>query len=100
MPQYAPAPFATTFVTPVAPIQTAIPTMPAIQVPLPQTAQGPLPEAPAQWQTIPSRPAQGANRDYEAPGSRAVPTPDDARLQRTSQISSAPSAAIVWNSRH
>lgn len=100
LPQFAPAPYATTFVVPVAPAQAAIPTMPAINVPLPQTALGPAPEAPAQWQTIPSRPVQGANRDYEAPGSRTVPTPsDEARSPRTSQMSSAPSAAIVWNSR-
>jgi hypothetical protein len=88
-----------------APITAAIPTMPAIPVPMPQTALGPLPppeNSPEQWQTIPSRPAPGAARTYESPSSRNVPIPmDEARVTspRAGRFVPAPSAATVWNSR-
>jgi hypothetical protein len=90
-----------------APMTASIPTMPAITVPLPQTALAPTP-TPAgssveQWQTIPARgSSESRSRNYESPSSRAVPTPMDEANQsprRTSMFVPAPSAATVWNSR-
>lgn len=87
-----------------APATASIPTMPAISVPLPQTALGPLP-APAnsteQWQTIPTRPASNSS-PYDSPSSRPVPVPmDEARTitPRTGRFTPAPSAATVWAGR-
>jgi hypothetical protein len=86
---------------------SSIQTMPAITVPVPQTAQGPTPiaaERPTeQWQTVPARGASSSrSNDYDSPNSRPVPTPADdvnAIPKRTSMFSPAPSAAVVWNSR-
>lgn len=88
-----------------APATATIQTLPAIPVPVPQTARGPLP-APAnsteQWQTIPSRPSPTTSQ-YEAPSNRTVPVPmDEARTmapRTASKFTPAPSAATVWNSR-
>ncbi|HEY4260397.1 MAG TPA: hypothetical protein VGM98_09560 [Schlesneria sp.] len=88
-----------------APQTATIQTLPAIPVPVPQTARGPLP-APAnsteQWQTIPSRPSPSTSQ-YEPPMSRTVPVPmDEARTmgpRMASRFTPAPSAATVWNSR-
>lgn len=85
-----------------APSTATIQTLPAIPVPVPQTARGPLP-APAnsteQWQTIPSK-AMPSTSQYE---SRTVPVPmDEARTmapQTASRFTPAPSAAMVWSSR-
>lgn len=91
-----------------APMTASIPTMPAITVPLPQTALAPTPIAAEssveQWQTIPARGSSGSRpRSYESPSSRAVPAPMDEASQslprRTSMFVPAPSAATVWNSR-
>lgn len=90
-----------------APLTASIPTMPAITVPVPQTAQGPTPlsaERPTeQWQTVPARGASSnRSQDYDSPSSRSVPTPaDDVNPlpRRTSMFSPAPSAAVVWNTR-
>lgn len=90
-----------------APLTASIPTMPAITVPVPQTALAPTPitaERPIeQWQTIPARGASSSrSQNYDSPSSRPVPTPADdvnAIPRRTSMFSPAPSAAVVWNSR-
>lgn len=90
-----------------APATASIPTMPAITVPLPQTALAPTPISTEshveQWQTIPARgSSDGRSRSYESPSSRTVPTPLDEANQsprRTSMFTPAPSAATVWNSR-
>ncbi|MCX7409612.1 MAG: hypothetical protein NTZ32_16165 [Planctomycetales bacterium] len=90
-----------------APLTASIPTMPAITVPVPQTALAPTPitaERPAeQWQTVPARGASSSrSQEYDSPSSRPVPTPADdvnAIPRRTSMFSPAPSAAVVWNSR-
>jgi hypothetical protein len=92
---------------PVAPMIASIPTMPAITVPLPQTALAPTPiraePSVEQWQTIPARgSSENRSRSYESPTSRSVPTPTDEAIhapRRTSQFVPAPSAATVWNSR-
>lgn len=87
-----------------APSTATIQTMPAIPVPLPQTAQGPL-AAPAnsseQWQTIPSRSSAGPT-PYESPASKSVPIPmEEARLTpRAGKFTPAPTAATVWSTRH
>lgn len=94
------APILTAPIT-VAPAPQSVQTMPAIQVPLPQTAQGPLPppvNSTEQWQTIPSRPSASSS-PYE---SRSVPVPmDDARnvVPRATRLTPTPSAATVWGSR-
>ena len=93
--------------THVTPMTAAIPTMPAITVPLPQTAFAPTPISAEpiveQWQTIPARgSAESRSRSDESPSSRPVPTPMDEANQiprRTSMFVPAPSAATVWNSR-
>lgn len=99
--------YAPSFV-PAAPMTASIPTMPAITVPLPQTALAPTPIAPEssveQWQTIPARgSSESRSRSYESPSSRAVPAPMDEAShsppRRTSMFVPAPSAATVWNSR-
>ncbi len=98
--------YAPSFAQPV-PMTASIPTMPAITVPLPQTAFGPTPITPEpsveQWQTIPPRGAsENRSRGYESPSSRSVPAPMDEANQsprRTSMFVPAPSAATVWNSR-
>lgn len=90
-----------------APTTASIPTMPAITVPLPQTALAPTPitaePSTEQWQTIPARgTSESRSRSYESPSSRAVPIPMDEASQiprRTSMFVPAPSAATVWNSR-
>jgi hypothetical protein len=92
---------------PAAPVTASIPTMPAITVPLPQTALAPAPSvAPPiseQWQTVPARgPSVERSRNYDSPASSAVPTPmDEANrgTRRTSMFVPAPTAATVWNSR-
>jgi len=93
-----PAPQFTTFTPVTAPAAAGIPTMPAIPVPLPQTATVPAPEPPGQWQTVPTRPAQNATRGYES-SSQSV-SPADARSPRTSMLVPTPSAAVVWNTRY
>ncbi len=107
-PQYPVAPqFGTAFVQPApyVPATASIPTMPAISVPLPQTALAPLPapeNSTEQWQTIPSRPSAGSNRGYDSPSSRTVPIPmEEARhtSPRAGRFVPAPTAATVWNSR-
>lgn len=98
--------YAPTF-THVAPMAASIPTMPAITVPLPQTALAPTPISAEptveQWQTIPARgSSESRTRSYESPSSRAVPVPMDEANQTqrgSSMFVPAPSAAIVWNSR-
>ena len=99
--------YAPSFV-PAAPMTASIPTMPAITVPLPQTALAPTPiiaePSVEQWQTIPARGSSGSrSHSYESPSSRAVPAPmDEARQSpphRSSLFVPAPSAATVWNSR-
>ena len=90
-----------------APMTASIPTMPAITVPLPQTALAPTPivaePSVEQWQTIPARgSSENRSRSYESPSSRSVPTPMDEAShspRRTSLFVPAPSAATVWNSR-
>lgn len=87
-----------------APATASIQTMPAISVPLPQTASAPIPAAPhnstEQWQTIPSR-SSNSSGPYESPSSRSVPVPmEEARaIPRTGRFTPAPSAATVWSSR-
>ncbi len=81
-------------------VSGAIPTMPAITVPLPQTASATAGST-EHWQTIPARTSTGSrSQSYE---SRSVPTPMDEASQGARRTSSrftpAPSAATVWNSR-
>ena len=87
-----------------APATASIPTMPAISVPLPQTALAPLPapeNSTEQWQTIPSRSSftSPAPAHYESPSSRSVPVPmEEARntSPRSGKFVPAPTAATVW----
>jgi hypothetical protein len=89
-----------------APATASIPTMPAISVPVPQTAQAPLPaprNSTEQWQTIPSRPSASFTPTYDSP-SRSVPIPtDEARTAApratAGRFVPAPTAATVWSSR-
>ncbi len=87
------------------PATASIPTMPAISVPLPQTALAPLPapeNSTEQWQTIPSRPSSPGPTPYDSPSSRSVPVPmEEARnvSPRAGKFIPAPSAATVWGSR-
>lgn len=98
--------YASPFV-PQAATTASIPTMPAITVPLPQTALAPAPATNYsevdQLQTVPARGASANRaRTSESGGSQAVPTPmDEANhgQRRTSMFVPAPSAATVWNSR-
>ena len=87
-----------------APATASIQTMPAISVPLPQTALSPLPtpeNSSEQWQTIPSRTSSVSPSQFE-PQSRYVPMPtDEARnsISRSAKFVPAPSAATVWGTR-
>jgi len=87
------------------PATASIQTMPAISVPLPQTALAPAPVAAPlnsteQWQTVPSRSSNAASQ-YDSPSSRSVPVPmEEARsIPRAGRFTPAPSAATVWSSR-
>ena len=82
----------------VAPATISIPTMPAISVPLPQTARGPSP-ANDSWQTIPSRSSSSSNRSYDSPSSVPVPMEEARHSGAAGRFVAAPSAATVWNSR-
>lgn len=111
-PQYIPQPIGTAIAPPpqFTPAPTSVATLPAISVPLPQSALAPQPQQqPQQWQTIPSRPSiqsPVASPRFESPSSRSVPMPtEEARTDtpRTSATSGrfvpAPTAATVWGSR-
>lgn len=90
-----------------APMSAAIPTMPAISVPTPQTALAPTPintgSAKEEWQTIPQRGATDSRaRSYESPSSKEVPIPADEIVpprRTTSRFVPVPSAATVWNAK-
>lgn len=97
-----------------APATANVPTMPAISVPLPQTALGPqpipaptpTPAAPPansteQWQTIPTRQSPTTSQ-YDSPSSRMVPVPnDEARgtVPRTGRFVAPNSTSTAWISR-
>lgn len=93
-----------TYAAPVS--TTALPMMPAMSVPTPQSASlstdfaFPAEPSGSQWQTItPRRPGE---QPYEPSSGKPVPRPDDAASipRKTSMFVPAPSAAMVWNSRH
>lgn len=92
-----------TYAAPVS--TTALPMMPAMSVPTPQSASlstdfaFPAEPSGSQWQTItPRRPSE---QPYEPSSGKPVPRPDDAASvpRKTSMFVPAPSAAMVWNSR-
>lgn len=108
---FAPAPIVSQTVITPAPL-ASIPTMPAITVPAPQTAEAPRrapPLAPADnrssWQTIPSRSgtSRPASSDrfggYESNYDQPVPTPIDNEpgVRKSSWRGHVPGAASAWN---
>jgi hypothetical protein len=103
VPQYIPIQSATlptqVAPAPVVPQTSSIQTMPAISVPLPQTARGPSPTpAPEQWQTIPSKSSINSSR-YDSPASVPVPMEEARHTGAAGRFVAAPTAATVWNSR-
>ncbi|WLD11251.1 hypothetical protein [Planctellipticum variicoloris] len=93
-----------TYAAPVS--TTALPMMPAMSVPTPQSASlstdfaFPAEPSGSQWQTI--TPRRSSEQPYEPSSGKPVPRPDDAASipRKTSMFVPAPSAAMVWNSRH
>lgn len=81
---------------PIIPTTSSIQTMPAITVPLPQTARGPS-AANDQWQTIPSK--TSGSRSYDSPSSVPIPMEEARHTGAAGRFVAAPTAATVWNSR-